>query len=160
MAQTSVRMPDFPTPEIVHWGFKSRLDNIQAAMLNVKWKYYPQMLERRKEIADLYIDGLKDLPIVLPTYGDGDVIQEFIVRMEDEGQRARFKEFMDSKSIEMLIRETTPNHKVKLLGLDHFNLPVTEGLSKGSVRLPCYPELTNEEINYICESIREFFDTE
>lgn len=158
MAQTSVNMPDFPTPEVVHWAFKSRLDNIQAAMLNVKWKYYPQLLERRKEIANLYIDGLKDLPIKLPTYGDGDVIQEFIIRIGSDETRKKFKEFMDSKGIELLIRETTPNHKVKELGLDHFNLPVTENISTDAVRLPCYPELYDAEISYICKSIREFYE--
>jgi len=157
MAQTSVRMADFPTPEIVHWAYKSRLDNIQASMLNVKWKYYPQLLERRKEIADLYIKGLEGLPIKLPTYGEGDVIQEFIIRIGSDEVRKKFKSFMDEKGIELLIRETTPNHKVKDLWLDHFNLPVTENISTDAVRLPCYPELLDEEIEYICKSIREFY---
>ena len=164
MAQTSVNMPDFPTPEVVHWAGKSRLDNINAAMLNVKWKYYPQMLERRKEIASMYIEGMKDLPIKLPTYGEGDVIQEFIIRLNQRpfdikvgDERPKFKEYMDSKGIELLIRETTPNHKVKLLGLDHFSLPVTENISNDAVRLPCYPELTNDEIQEIIFAVREFY---
>lgn len=160
MAQTSVNMPDFPTPEVVRWAYKSRMDNINASMLNVKWKYYPQMLERRKEIADLYIKGLEGLPIKLPTYGEGDVIQEFIIRIGSDEVRKKFKVFMDEKGIELLIRETTPNHKVKLLGLDSFVLPVTESISTDACRLPCYPELTNEEIEYICQSIREFYDKE
>lgn len=156
MAQTSVRMDDFPTPEIVHWAFKSRLDNIQAALLNVKWKYYNQMLERRREIAKIYSGGLKDLPIKLPIYNEGDVVQEYIIRVEGD-KRYKFKEFMDYKGIELLIRETIPNHKVKLLGLDHFNLPVTETISTDAVRLPCYPELTDDEIKYIIVSIYEFY---
>ena len=87
MAQTSVHMPDFPTPEVVHWAFKSRLDNIQAALLNVKWKFYSQMLERRKEIANMYCEGLKDLPLKLPEYGEGDVIQEFIIRLDQKAAK-------------------------------------------------------------------------
>ncbi len=157
MAQTSVRMPDFPTPEIVHWAFKSRLDNIQAAILNVKFKYYNEFLLRRKEIASLYIEGLQGLPIVLPKYSSEDVIQEFIIRIQSSEEREKFKLFMDHKGIELLIRETTPNHKVKDLGLDHFNLPVTENISTDAVRLPCYPELTESEIEYIILSIREFY---
>lgn len=168
MAQTSVNMPDFPTPEVVHWAFKSRMDNIQAAMLNVKWKYYPQLLERRKEIAARYIAGLKDLEetgqFKLPTYNDGDVIQEFIIRMREGGVaghagniREAFKEHMDKAGIELLIRETTPNHKVKLLGLDHFSLPVTENISTDAVRLPCYPELTNDEVDEVVEAIKDFY---
>lgn len=156
MAQTSVRMADFPTPEIVHWAFKSRLDNIQAALLNVKFKYYNQFLERRQEIAIMYLEGLKDLPIQLPVYNEGDVIQEFIIRIGNSEERQKFKEFMDQKGIELLIRETTPNHKVKYLYLDHFNLPVTENISRDACRIPCYPELSNDEIKYIIQSIRGF----
>lgn len=158
MAQTSVRAGDFLTPEVVRWSRRTRLDNIQAALLNVKWRYYREMLARRKEIADLYISGLQDLPIKLPIYGKEDVIQEFIIRIGDSDERIRFKEFMDTKGIELLIRETTPNHKVKLLGIDNYNLPVTENISKDAVRLPCYPELTNDEITEIINAIKEFYN--
>lgn len=158
MAQTSVRMADFPTPEIVRWAWKSRMDNINAALLNVKWKYYNQLLDRRKEIARAYIEGLKDLPIKLPTYNDGDVIQEFIVRIGNSEERQKFKEFMDSKGIELLIRESIPNHKVKNLGLEHFDLPVTENISTDACRLPCYPELYDSEVKEIISAIREFYD--
>lgn len=157
MAQTSVRIVDFPTPEIVQWAWKSRLDNIQAALLNVKFKYYKDFLARRKQIADMYCAGLKDLPLRLPIYGEGDVIQEFIIRIGSDEQRKKFKEFMDEKGIEILIRETTPNHKVKNLYLDNFSLPVTESISKDAVRLPAYPELTDEEVNYIIAAIKEFY---
>lgn len=160
MAQTSVRMDDFPTPQIVEWAWKSRLDNIQASILNVKIKYFDEFLQRRREIADIYCEGLKDLPIKLPEYSSEDVIQEFIIRIGSDEERKRFKEFMDGKSIEILIRETTPNHKVKNLGLDHFNLPITENISTDAVRLPCYPELYNYEVEYIVESIREFYGKE
>jgi len=157
MAQTSVRIADFPTPPIVRWAWKSRLDNIQAALLNVKFKYYDKFLARRKEIADHYIKGMKGLPIVLPTYGKGDVIQEFIVRIGSDQERKKFKQFMDTKSVELLIRETTPNHKVKKLYLDHFKLPITESISKDAVRLPAYPELTNKEVDYIISCVKEFY---
>ena len=157
MAQTSVHMPDFPTPEVVHWAWKSRLDNIQAALLNVKWKYYPQMLARRREIAERYCEGLRDVPLTLPKYGEGDVIQEFIIRIGSDEERQQFKAHMDERGVELLIRETTPNHKVKLLGLDHFSLPITECISNDAVRLPCYPELADEETNYIIDSVRQFY---
>lgn len=158
MAQTSVYMPDFPTPEVVYWGWKSRLDNIQASLLNIKWKYYPQMLVRRREIAEMYCKGMVGLPIKLPEYGEGDVIQEFIIRIGSDEERKRFKEHMDKKGVELLIREVVPNHRVKLLGLDHFSLPITEGISRDACRLPCYPELHNDEVNYVIQSVREFYE--
>ena len=64
---------------------------------------------------------------------------------------------MDTKSIELLIRETTPNHKLKYLHLDKFNLPITENISHDSVRLPAYPELTNEEVEEIISAVKEFY---
>lgn len=157
MAQTSVRMADFPTPPIVEWAWKSRMDNIQAALLNVKFKYFDELLARRKEIASMYCEGLKGCPIKLPTYTSEDVIQEFIIRIGSSEERVKFKEFMDGKSIELLIRETTPNHKVDNLGLSHFDLPVTENISTDAVRLPSYPELTNDEVKEIVSAIREFY---
>lgn len=157
MAQTSVRMADFPTPNEVHWAWKSRMDNIQAALLNVKFKYFDELLARRKTIASMYCEGLKDCPIKLPTYTEQDVIQEFIIRIGSSEERVKFKEFMDGKGIELLIRETTPNHKVYDLGLAHYKLPVTESISTDAVRLPSYPELYNDEVNFIIGSIREFY---
>jgi len=153
MAQTSVKINDFPTPETVQWAWKSRIDNIQAAILNVKFKYYDKLLARRKQIADMYCEGLKNLPLRLPNYTEEDVIQEFIIRMEN---REEFKKHMDAKGVELLIREVTPNHKVKNLFLDT-NLPVTENISKDAVRLPAYPELNDDEVNYIIASIKEFY---
>lgn len=157
MAQTSVNHADFPTPDILEWGWKSRLDNIQAAILNVKFQYFNDLLWRRKQIGNMYEEGLRDLPIKLPIHQEGEVIQEFIIRFPDNEIRQRFKEFMDEKGIELLIRETTPNHKLKGLGLEHFDLPVTEQISKEAVRLPAYPELNNREISYIIKSIKMFY---
>lgn len=157
MAQTSVRMADFPTPEVVEWAWKSRLDNIQASILNVKFKYFNQFLERRREIANLYCEGLKDLPLTLPTYGEDDVVQEFIIRIGSDEERKDFKKWMDKSGIEVLIRETTPNHKVYNLGLDHFDLPVTENISTDAVRLPAYPEMYDEEIMIVINEIKAFY---
>ena len=64
---------------------------------------------------------------------------------------------MDKKGIELLIRDTIPNHKLKGLGLDHFNLPNTEELAKNAVRIPIYPELTDREVGTIIKSVREYY---
>ena len=157
MAQSSIRREDFPTPEIVEWAGKSRLDEIQAALLNVKWKYFDQLLARRKEIADIYCKGLQGLPFKLPEYNEGDVIQEFIIRVLDSDTRESLKNYLAENGIEIMIRETTPNHKVKNLGLENFNLPITESISKDALRLPCYPELYNEEIEFIIQKIKDFY---
>jgi dTDP-4-amino-4,6-dideoxygalactose transaminase len=64
---------------------------------------------------------------------------------------------MDRKGVELLIRDTTPNHKLKGLKMDHFKLPVTDELATRSVRLPTYPELTNREVKYVIDAIRSYY---
>lgn len=141
-------------PKTMGWGYNSRLDNIQAAILNIKIKYYPAMLRRRRQIATKYNQGLKDLPIELPLQQPEQIYQEYIVKIKNIWP---FKKYMQAKGVELLIRDTTPNHKMPGLGLDHFNLPVTEKIAKELVRLPIYPELTNAEVDYVIKCMREYF---
>src|SRR3990167_4615725 len=142
-------------PRIMGWGYNSRLDNIQAAVLNVKFKYYKQMLKRREEIAEKYLFHLQDLPLELPTRQDGQIWQEFIIKVKN---LKSFAKFIKQKGIELLIRDTTPNHKLRGLGLSHFNLPITETIANQCVRLPIYTELTDDEVMYIINSIRKFYE--
>jgi dTDP-4-amino-4,6-dideoxygalactose transaminase len=142
------------TPEIMEWGYNSRLDNVQAAILNIKIKYYPAMLRRRREIGMMYNKGLKGLPCILPIQQPKQIYQEYIIKVKDMWE---FKEYMDKKGVELLIRDTVPNHKLKGLGMEHFNLPITEEIAVESVRLPTYPELTDKEVNYVIKTIREYY---
>jgi len=141
-------------PKIMGWGYNSRLDNIQAAVLNVKFKYYPAMLRRRREIGMMYNNGLKNLPCVLPIQQPKQIYQEYIIKVKDMW---KFKKYMDKKGVELLIRDTTPNHKLKGLGMGHFNLPITERIAMESVRLPIYPELTDKEVKYVINCVRKFY---
>jgi len=141
-------------PKIMGWGYNSRLDNIQAAVLNVKFKYYPAMLRRRREIGMMYNKGLKNLPCVLPTQQPKQIYQEYIIKVKDMW---KLKKYMDKKGVELLIRDTIPNHKLKGLGMEYFNLPVTERIAGESVRLPIYPELTDKEVKYVINCLKEFY---
>ena len=141
-------------PKIMGWGYNSRLDNIQAAVLNVKFKYYPAMLKRRRKIGMMYNNGLKNLPCVLPIQQSKQIYQEYIIKVKDMW---KFKKYMDKKGVELLIRDTVPNHKLNGLGMGHFNLPITEKIAVESVRLPIYPELTDKEVKYVIDSVRKFY---
>lgn len=146
---------NIPQPELMGWGWNSRLDNIQAAVLNVKLKYYPELLERRKEIADQYKGGLRGLSIKLPTEQPEQVWQEFIVQVPKIWE---LKKFLDSNGVETLVRDTTPNHKLKGLNLEHFSLPVTERMAKECLRLPITPEMKDSEVSYVIKKIREYYE--
>ena len=146
--------------DIAFYGYNSRLDNLQAAILNVKFRYMPRWIERRRELAGLYQEGLKDIPYIKlppPPETQGryfDTYQNYILRAQE---RERLVEHLGKCDIEILISFAKPIHFQETLGLTHFRLPMTEQLAKEVVSLPMYPELGNEQVAYVVESIRNFY---
>jgi len=147
--------------EIVCYGWNSRLDNLQAAVLNVKLKYLPEWIKRRREIAKIYNKGLSDiLGVKLPPSPDSnsehfDVYQNYVLRVE---KRDELFEYLKENGVETLVKDPIPNHWQKGLGLSHFPLPFTEQLAKEVISLPMYPELTNDQVNYVIKTIKEFYE--
>ena len=144
---------------IVFFGWNSRLDNLQAAILNVKFKYAPQWIERRREIAKIYDAGLKNIPqIKLPPQLDKthqDVFQNYVMRVQ---KRDELFQFLKEKGVETLIKDPIANHLHPQLGLSHFKLPLTEKLAKEVISLPMYSELTQKQIEYVIKSVQEFYE--
>jgi dTDP-4-amino-4,6-dideoxygalactose transaminase len=147
--------------KIFFFGFNSLLDNIQAAILNVKLKYLPKWIKRRREIAKMYHEGLKDIeqiklpppPIKKGPYFD--VYQNYVIRTK---RRDELKNYLRKKGIETMVKWRIPNHKQKALKILHkFHLPMTERISKEVLSLPMYPELENWQIEYVIEEVRKFY---
>ena len=139
----------------------SRLDNLQAAVLLTKLKIYPQEMERRRELARLYRDGLKDLEdLSLPPGPDHDpdhydVYQNYEV---ESGRRDALRENLTANGVRTIIQWAgTPVHQFKDLGLPKFNLPKTDHLFQRCFLLPMNTSLTDAEAGYICEVIRKFY---
>jgi dTDP-4-amino-4,6-dideoxygalactose transaminase len=147
------------TGEIQMYGYNSRLDNIQAAMLNVKMKYLPQWIERRREIAGMYQKGLGDhSAIILPPYSQNDkmyydIFQNYVIRSK---KRDDLVKHLRDSGIEVLISWPIPTHHHKNLGLGSFKLPKTEELSRTVVSLPMFPELSNEKVEFVIETINKY----
>lgn len=147
------------TVEVIEcFGWCSRLDNLHAALLNMKFDYFDQWVRRRREIAKIYDEGLKktgDIMIAPRFNGDYfDIYQNYVIRTKKRDELARH---MRDSGIEVLISWPTPMHKQSALGLDHFHLPVTERMSSEVLSLPIYPELTNQEAEMVIEAIKKFF---
>ena len=146
--------------EIVCYGFNSRLDNLQAAILNVKFKYLPEWIKRRREIAKIYNEGLSEISQVkLPPAPDAepryfDVYQNYVLKAQ---KRDELFKFLKEKGVETLIKDPIAIHHHPNLGLSHFRLPYTEKLAKEVISLPIYPELTAEQIEYVIDCIKEFY---
>jgi len=146
--------------EIVCYGWTSRLHNFQAAILNVKFKYLPKWIKRRREISDIYNKGLSNtLEIKLPPSPNSDkryfdIYQNYVIRAQ---KRNALFEFLKRRGVETIIKDPIPNHWHKYLGLSHFRLPFTEKIAKEVVSLPMYPELTNAQIDYVIDCIKKFY---
>jgi dTDP-4-amino-4,6-dideoxygalactose transaminase len=147
------------TGEVLHFGFNSRLDNLQAAILNVKLKYFPSWIERRRDIARRYHEGLRDLPqLKLPQFpGEKhhDVFMNYAVRAED---RDRLVMYLKENGIEPLtpLSLMTPVHRHKALALDRWRLPVTDTIAREFLYLPISPELSDEQLRYVISCLRRF----
>jgi dTDP-4-amino-4,6-dideoxygalactose transaminase len=146
--------------EIVCYGETSRLDNLQAAVLNVKFKYLPDWIKRRREIAEIYNKGLSNIAEVkLPPAPNSDkryfdVYQNYVLKAE---RRDELFKFLKEKGVETLIKDPIAVHCHPNLNLSHFSLPYTEKLAKEVISLPIYPELTQEQIDYVINCLKEFY---
>jgi len=143
------------TGEIVGYGYNSRLDNLQAAILSAKMEHLSEWIERRRDIAAVYGEGLQGLPVKLPPgprENPYDVYQNYVVRVS---RRDELAEHLAQSGIETLIswRKPLHRHSALLLGYD---LPVTDRVSREVLSLPMYPEMEDEQIQTVIGAIRRF----
>ncbi|PKN02194.1 MAG: DegT/DnrJ/EryC1/StrS family aminotransferase [Elusimicrobia bacterium HGW-Elusimicrobia-1] len=140
------------------FGWCTRLDNLHAALLDMKFKYFDKWVSRRREIAAFYDEALKGVGDVAAHPRSGadyfDVYQNYVVRTK---KRDELVKHLRANGVEVLVSWPRPLHKQKDLGLAHFNLPVTEKVSAEVISLPMYPELENDEASYVVETIKRFF---
>jgi len=139
--------------EILTYGWNSRLDNLQAVVLNVKLKYLPQWIERRRKIAEMYSNGLKGVELPPRDGNRIDVFQNYVIKAK---KRDELYNSLKEKGVETLIKDPVPTHWQKGLNLD-FSLPVSERLAEEVISLPMYPELTDEQVNYVIKCVNEFY---
>lgn len=143
--------------EVIGYGFNSRLDNLHAAILNVKLKYLTKWIEKRRSLAALYQQGLSDfssveLPPPPQTNGPHfDVFQNYVIRTR---KRDDLVAHLKEHGVETLVSWPIPMHHQKALGLTHFRLPETEAISREVLSLPLYPELTEEQAHYVVQTVR------
>ena len=133
---------------------------MQAAILNVKFGYLPRWIERRREIAKIYDEGLRDIyQIKLPPSPDSDknyfdVYQNYVLRVSE---RDKLAEYLRNNGIETLISNPTSLHHQKPLGLSHFHLPNTEQFAKEVISIPSIPELSDKQVKYVIQTIHNFY---
>lgn len=141
-------------------GVNSRLDELQAALLSLKLKYLNEWTSERRKIAKLYSLFLSDVEdIITPFIADGatHVYHLYVIRTK---RRNELREFLSKRGISTLIHYPIPPHLQKAykdLGYRKGLFPIAENLAETLLSLPLYPGLKENEVHYICRSIKSFF---
>ena len=147
-------------------GYCHRLDNIQAAVLNVKLAHLDEWNAMRRSRAALYDQLLRDVPggimtpYVLPEVEP--VYHLYVIRVTD-GRRDALQRYLNEAGIATGLHYPIPVHlQQAYAAMAHKpgDFPVSEQLAAQGLSLPMYPELTDEQVRYVANKIREFMTNE
>ena len=140
-------------------GHNSRLDPLQAALLRVKLNHLDEWNQRRAQIANHYLEGLRTLPdLGLPHVPPG-VIPIWHVFIVSHPQRHRLQETLKAHGVGTLIHYPVPPHLSEAyrdLGYHAGDFPITEKMADTFLSIPMGPHLSMDDADYVIEKIREF----
>ena len=136
-------------------GRNSRLDELQAAILNDKLVALDASNEQRREAARFYDKHLAGLPLRLPPpCGEDSVAHLYVVRTD---QRDALREFLAQRGIATDVHYPVPDHRQSAYAVPPMNLPVTEAACASVLSLPCYPGIPRDHLESVTAAINEFF---
>ena len=134
-------------------GRNSRMDEIQAAILNVKLRHLDADNQRRQAVADYYINNVKHPEIVLPTPSDS-VYHIFPILCE---RRDELQQYLKENGVETMIHYPIPPHKQACYKeWNDLSFPITERIHCQELSLPCYQTLKKEEADQIVSLLNRF----
>jgi dTDP-4-amino-4,6-dideoxygalactose transaminase len=137
-------------------GRNSRLDEIQAAVLDVKLKHLDKDNDLRQEVAKKYIGGIKNPKIVLPVVDDWgeNVFHIFPVRT---AQRDDFQKHLAENGIQTIIHYPIPPHKQECYKeWNKMVFPITEQIHNEELSLPMSPTLTEDQVQYVIDVVNKW----
>jgi dTDP-4-amino-4,6-dideoxygalactose transaminase len=139
-------------------GINSRLDELQAAILQVKLKYLDKWNQARRERAKLYNNFIKNEQIIKPIEASyaRHIYHLYVIRCS---KRDELQKYLAEKGIQTFIHYPTPIYlqpAYKGLDLAPGSFPIAEQCAQQILSLPMYPELKTEHIKYICDTINQF----
>ena len=143
-------------------GCNSRLDTLQAAILDVKLKYLDDYSQARQKAAKYYDEKLQNIfPIKIPAISlkSSHVYHQYTIVLSDSVDRDQLQKYLKEKGIPTMIYYPVPLHQQKAYKEHNRNesFPVTEKLSKTVLSLPIHTEITTKEQDFIVSSINDFF---
>jgi len=141
------------------FGYNSRLDELQAAILRIKLKHLDTWNNLRRKKAEYYTENLGDLEVVTPfRYEYNEHIYHLYILQS--GDRDALVGYLKEYGVSTGIYYPVPLHfqiAYKSLGYENNSLKVAEHMSKRTFALPLYPEISREHQDYIIEKIRSFY---
>ena len=143
-------------------GHNYRMEEMQAAVLNVKLKYISQWTEKRRRAADLYTEELSKLisyGFITPYHPEysSPVYHLYVIRSE---KRDELSKHLAEKGVATALHYPLPLHQQKAYAYLQYrtgDFPVAEKCCGEILSLPLFPEITDEQIIYVCDSIKSFY---
>jgi UDP-2-acetamido-2-deoxy-ribo-hexuluronate aminotransferase len=144
-------------------GCNSRLDTIQAAILNIKLKYLDTYSESRNQMASYYdtaFAGIKELQVPERQFNSTHVFHQYTLKVKN-GKRDELQKFLSEKGIPSMIYYPLPLYKqeaFKQFVDSDFKLAITEALCDVVISLPVHTEMELESMEYVCNQVKSFFN--
>ncbi len=147
--------------ENLYQGLNSRLDELQAALLNVKLSFLNGEIKRRREIAISYASRISNPNIKLPidrksqlNYLSDHVFHLFVIKTDE---REGLQQHLSSDGIQTVIHYPIPPHKQSAYQIfNKLSLPITEKIHKTVLSLPISPVMTDDNVDFIIDSVNRF----
>ena len=143
-------------------GRNSRLDEIQAAVLDVKLKYLTQDNKHRQEVAKMYYEGIKNPLITLPErLDDAQNVYHLFPVLVGKGKRNALHDYLEQNGIGTVCHYPIAPHKQECYAKEKWNapqlsLPITEKLADEELSLPIGPTISENEVMYVIKTLNEF----
>lgn len=140
----------------IYQGLNSRLDEIQAAFLNVKLKYIDEDIRARRAVAKYYLENIKNPNLTLPKLiaDESHVWHLFVLRTKN---REHFKDYLDKNGVQTLIHYPIPPHKqLAYKQYNHLVFSTTENIHNEVISLPLSPVMLDEEIDQVVNVVNRY----
>jgi dTDP-4-amino-4,6-dideoxygalactose transaminase len=142
-------------------GCNSRLDTIQAAVLRIKLRKLDEYIANRNAVADYYdreLGVIEGITVPARTPNSNHVFHQYTMKL-DGINRDELNAYLASKDIPSMIYYPVPGHKQKMFAsfnLGDLDMPITDDLTTRVLSLPIHTEFEEEQLKYICDTIKEF----
>jgi dTDP-4-amino-4,6-dideoxygalactose transaminase len=140
-------------------GYNYRMTGFQGAVLNVKLPHLEAWNERRRRIAAAYTDGLLETPLALPREADYATSAWHLYVLRSK-QRDALQQHLTEAGVAVGVHYPVPIPRLEAmekLGLPETPIPEAEAMAREALTLPIYPEMSDEQVRYVIESVKGFF---